>query len=271
MIWVDQLAGTVNRVALDGSEGPVLTPGGRVGCALPRRDGGLMLAWEAGFAGLEMDGTFAVTAPVSANAPASFLNDAKCDRLGCLWAGSVGVGADGLAVAGSGGLHRLDPGGGVSTPLTGLSLANGLDWSPDGRTLYFVDSLSGGIDAFAFDAQAGALGARARVVELGLAPGQGFADGLCVDADGCLWAAIWGTGEVRRYTPAGRLERTIELPVSQPTSCIFAGPALDVLVVTSAGLGLDAGGREAEPLAGGLFAVTPGVTGLPCHAFGAPD
>jgi sugar lactone lactonase YvrE len=222
---------------------------------------------EAGFATVEADGSFALTAAVEVDAPASFLNDGRCDALGRFWAGSVGIAPDGNAAPGSGGLHRLDGDGSVTTALRGLSLANGMDWSPDGRKMYLIDSLSGGIDAFDFDLAAGELGRRRRAVELGLEPGQGFADGMCVDADGCLWTAIWGTGEVRRYTPDGALERTLAMPVSQPTSCAFAGPELDVLVITSAWHRLAPAQRAAEPHAGGIFCARPGVSGLPGHEF----
>jgi sugar lactone lactonase YvrE len=242
---------------------------GRVSCALPREGGGLVLACGAGFATLEADGSFSLIAEVEVDAPASFLNDGRCDALGRFWAGSVGIAADGNAAAGSGGLHRLDADGSLSTVLDGLSLANGMDWSPDGRTFYLIDSLSGGIDAFDFDLEEGRLSGRRRVVELGLRSGEGFADGMCVDADGCLWTAIWGTGEVRRYTPDGALERTLALPVSQPTSCAFAGAALDVLVITSAWHRLDEGQRAAQPHAGAIFCARPGVSGLPGHRFAA--
>ena len=151
--------------------------------------------------------------------------------------------------------------------LEGLSLANGMDWSPDGRTMYVIDSLSGHIDAFEFDLSEGRLGDRRHAVDLRLRPGEGFADGMCVDADGCLWTAIWGTGEVRRYTPEGILERTLRTPVSQPTSCTFAGAALDVLVVTSAWHRLTPQRRAAEPHAGSIFCARPGASGLPSRRF----
>jgi sugar lactone lactonase YvrE len=269
LIWVDQLAGTINRAGLDGTAAAAVVLEGRVGCALPRDDGGLVLACGAGFARLEDDGTFSLIAEVAVDAPASFLNDGRCDALGRFWAGSVGIAADGNAAPASGGLHRLDGDGSVTTALRGLSLANGMDWSPDGRTFYLIDSLSGGIDAFEFDLADGRLGPRRRAVELGLRGGEGFADGMCVDADGCLWTAIWGTGEIRRYIPDGALERRLEMPVSQPTSCVFAGPALDVLVITSAWHRLDPTQRSAEPHAGGIFCCRPGVSGLPGHRFAA--
>ena len=108
--------------------------------------------------------------------------------------------------------------------LEGVSLSNGMDWSPDGGTFYYVDSRSGGIDAFDVrPLERRSSANRRRVVELGFPPEVGFVDGMCVDTDGGLWAAVWGAGEVRRYSPAGELDRTVRLPVTQPTSCVFAG------------------------------------------------
>jgi sugar lactone lactonase YvrE len=240
---------------------------GRVGCAMPRSDGGFLLGCEAGFAAVERDGTYALMAPIEVDAPASFINDGRCDALGRFWAGSVGIADDGNAAPGAGALHRLAGDGSVTTALRGLSLANGMDWSPEGRTLYLIDSLSGAIDAYDFDLAAGARGRGRRAVELRLPPRQGFADGMCVDAEGCLWTAVWGTGEVRRYTPAGVLERTLAMPVSQPTSCAFAGAELDVLVITSAWHRMTAAQRAAEPHAGSIFATRPGVRGIAVHAF----
>lgn len=110
----------------------------------------------------------------------------------------------------------------------------------------------------------------ASVVDVGLDLAAGFADGMCIDADGAIWTAVWGTGEVRRSTPAGVLGRTIRLPVTQPTSCTFAGPGLDVLMITSAWHLLDPGERVRQPRAGGIFCARPGPAGQATHPFGAP-
>jgi sugar lactone lactonase YvrE len=243
--------------------------GRRVGAAVPAADGRLALATDEGFALIGGDGGYELVAPVEEDVADWFMNDGRCDALGRFWAGTVGVREDGLAADGAGSLYCLEPDGRVRPVLSGISLSNGLDWSPDGRTLYYVDSRSGGIDAFPFDVRSGALGSRRRFVELGVPPEQGFVDGICVDATGAVWAAVWGAGEVRRYTPAGTLDTAIRLPVTQPTSCVFAGETLDVLVITSARRGLAAGELEREPHAGSVFCCRPGVSGLPPHACGA--
>jgi len=169
----------------------------------------------------------------------------------------------GRAAEEAGALYCLEPDGRVRRVADGISLSNGMDWSPDGQTFYYVDSLSGGIDAFAFDLERGALGSRRRIVELGIQPEVGFVDGLCVDTDGGIWAAVWGAAEVRRYSPSGELDTVVRVPVTQPTSCVFAGEELDMLFITSARRGLSPDELANQPHAGSVFCCRPGPTGLP--------
>ena len=266
--WVEIYEGRVNWLELDGSAGESVEVGRRVGTAVPASDGSLALATDEGFGRIDGNGEYALVAAVEAAGEDWFMNDGRCDALGRFWAGTVGVNERGLAAGGAGSLYCLETDGQVRRVLGAVSLSNGMDWSPDGRAFYYVDSLAGGIDAFAFDVSSGALGDRHRVVELEFPPEIGFVDGICVDTDGGLWAAVWGAGEVRRYSPAGELDRTISLPVTQPTSCVFAGDALDVLVITTARRGLAAGELERQPHAGSVFCCRPGSTGLapnPCR------
>ena len=261
--WVEIYDGRVNWLELDGSPGESVEVGRRVGAAVPATDGTLALATDEGFAYINGDGEYALVAAVEADREDSFMNDGRCDAVGRFWAGTVGVNERGLAAEGAGSLYCLETDGKVRRVLGGVSLSNGMDWSTDGLTFYYIDSRTAGIDAFAFDLSTGALADRRRFVELEFRAEVGFADGMCVDADGGLWTAIWGVGEVRRYSPAGELDRTISLPVTQPTSCVFAGDALDVLVITTARRGLPAEELERQPHAGSVFCCHPGPTGLP--------
>jgi sugar lactone lactonase YvrE len=266
--WVEIYEGRVNWLSLDGSTGEPIDVGRRVGAAVPARDGGLALATDEGFAHISDDGEYRLLAGVAENVDDWFMNDGKCDALGRFWAGTVGVNERGLAAEGAGSLYCLDADLRPRRVLEGLSLSNGMDWSSDGRTFYFVDSRAAGIDAYSFDLESGTLTDRRRLADLELPPEVAFVDGICLDAEGGLWAAIWGTGEVRRYTPRGERDVTISLPVTQPTSCIFAGEALDVLVITSARRGLPDAELARQPHAGSVFCCRPGVTGLqpnPCR------
>jgi sugar lactone lactonase YvrE len=166
--------------------------------------------------------------------------------------------------AGAGSLYRLDSAGSVSRVLAGVTISNGLAWSDDAATMYYIDSPTQRIDAFSYAADTGEIRDRRPVVHI---PAElGSPDGLTIDADGGLWVALWGGGAVHRYLD-GRLDRVIRLPVSQPTSCTFGGPDLDELYVTSAWKGLSPDLRRAEPLAGALLRVRPGVRGVPPSFF----
>ncbi len=260
--WVEIYEGRVNVLGLDGAVGEPVEVGRRVGAAVPAEGGGLLLATDEGFATVSADGDRTLVAPVEADREDTFMNDGKVDPAGRFWAGTVAVDpGTQLAVPGGGSLYCLSPDGTVRTALGGVSLSNGMDWSPDGRTFYFVDSLTGRVDAYPFDVSTGDLGERRTVVEIPAA--DGFADGMCVDADGCLWLAIWGSGQLRRHRPDGELDLAVDFPVSQVTSCAFAGPDLDLLVVTSARRHLSDEQARAEPHAGSVFCLRPGPRGLP--------
>jgi sugar lactone lactonase YvrE len=144
--------------------------------------------------------------------------------------------------------------------LPGVSVSNGIGWSPDGTALYHVDSPRRRIDVYDFDAATGSVAGRRAVVAV---DGElGTPDGLAVDAEGGVWVALWGGGAVHRYSPEGTLEERLDLPVTNVTSCCFGGRDLATLYVTTA-----ARGAAHEPLAGVLFACRPGVRGLPATPF----
>lgn len=160
---------------------------------------------------------------------------------------------------------RQLPDGRVTELLRGVGLSNGLDWSADRTRFFYADSRSGGVDVFTCDPLTGQLGARTRFVTVD----GGIPDGLTLDADGCLWLAVFGTGEVRRYTPAGDLDTVIRLPVDQPTSMAFGGDDLATLYITTAREDLTEAEVAAQPHSGDIFACTPGAVGRPPNLFTA--
>jgi sugar lactone lactonase YvrE len=143
--------------------------------------------------------------------------------------------------------------------LDGFSIPNGLAWSPDGRIMYFADTLAGAIDAFDYDLTDGITSNRRAFARTAGQPGG--PDGATVDADGFLWSAQYDGGCVTRYTPDGRVNRRVALPVQRPTSCAFGGPRLDTLFVTTASQELSAAELAAQPLAGRVLALDAGVCG----------
>lgn len=220
-----------------------------------------MAALRDGIALLSEDGELRLISDVEADRPTHRFNDGKCDAAGRFWAGTMRFDD----VRGSATLYRVDPDHSVTPMVTGVGLSNGLGWSVDGTVMYYIDTLERSIDAFDFAPDTGGLSNRRRLVSL--APDDGYPDGMTVDRDGFLWVALYQGGAIRRYSPAGELARTIDLPVSQPTSCAFGGPDLMDLYITTATQDLSKAQLEAEPLAGGVLRCRPGAQGRPENAF----
>lgn len=230
----------------------------RIACFALRERGGLIVAFASGIAFLDLDsGDIDWIARPEAGKPSNRFNEGKCDRRGRFWTGSM----DDSLKAHSAALYRVDPDLSVRRALDGVGISNSIVWSPDDRYFYFADTLDGVIDRFDFDIETGRIDNRRRIVDLsgtGMAP-----DGSTVDAEGCLWNAQWDGWRVVRYSPQGEVLRIVELPVQKPTSCMFGGPDLATLYVTSAVWDLDEKALEDQPHAGGLFALDVGVSGLP--------
>ena len=177
---------------------------------------------------------------------------------GRLWVGTVDRSGARLA-----GLFCVDAEGSLTRVLSDVGLSNGLDWSPDGRTCYYVDSFEHTVRSL----HLGRNGLPERVetlVRIDATP-----DGVTVDADGGVWVALWDGGAVHRYTPQGRLDRVVEVPGGFVTSCAFGGADLSTLYITTARGGLSASELQASPSAGGLFTADVGVSGRGYTAFGA--
>jgi sugar lactone lactonase YvrE len=267
LLRVDILAGRVyrDRVDEDGGLAPVRTYSvpGAVGAITPiAGDDGWLLAAGRGFVHLLPDGAQHLIAEV---APAGTrMNDAACDPQGRFWAGTL---ADDHR-PGGGALYRLDWAGRIELVLGGLTISNGLGWSPDGGTMYLVDSGPRVIHAFAFDAAQGTI-SEGRVL-VTAAEEVGAPDGLTVDAAGDLWVAVYGGGCVRRYAPDGALRQVLDVPAEQSTCCAFGGPGMQRLYVTTATEGWSDERRRAEPAAGLVYRLDTDATGRPALPF-RPD
>ena len=256
--WVDMLAGDV--LELVGPDAVTRTHVGTVAAAFrPRRGGGLVLADERGFALLDAD--LAVQERITVwDDPGVRMNEGGADPDGNFWCGSMAYDQ----APGAAALYRLTPDLEVTKVLDGVTVSNGFGFSPDGTRAYYVDTPTDRVDVL--DYAAGELRDRRPAVEV--AEGPGHPDGLTVDAEGCLWVALFGGSAVHRYSPDGTLLAVVPLPVAQVTACTFGGPDLDRLYVTTSRENLDDAARAAQPLAGALFAVdVPGVRGLPVLEF----
>ena len=265
LYWVDIIPGEVHVYDPAAGTDRCINVGQQVGTVVPRVSGGLMLALEHGFASLDLETErLTLLADPEAHLPGNRFNDGKCDPAGRFWAGTMGM-ADPTPPA-AGALYCLDAQHQVAQRLSGVTCSNGLVWSSDLSTMYFIDSGAQTVDAFDYDHATGAIANRRAVVTL--PDDYGIPDGMTIDVEGMLWVAGWGHHRVSRWNPAdGKLLRTLEFPASQVTACAFGGPNLDALYVTSARTGLSPEALAKEPLAGALFVVYPGVQGVPADEF----
>jgi sugar lactone lactonase YvrE len=255
--WVDMLAGDV--LELDRPTGRVTRHHvGTVAAALrPRQDGGAVLALERGFALANHDLTEIHLLPELWSDPGIRMNDGDCDPDGRFYCGSMAYDMR----PGAGALYRLDQDGTAAAVLTGVTISNGLAWSPDNATAYYVDTPTQRVDAFDYDPDAGLSNRRPAVH---IPTDAGAPDGLTVDAEGNLWVALWGGSAVRCYSPTGELLDHLDVPTSQVTACTFGGPDLDELYVTTSRQDVD---PAAQPEAGALFRAHPGTRGLPTRSY----
>ena len=259
LLRVDILAGAVHRWRP--GAGPQRTErfGGEVAAAVPRARGGLVLAADRRLELVAPTGERTVVAEVEHGRPGNRFNDCRADPAGRLWAGTMSKRREPGVAA----LYRLDPGGVLTPVLRGLTLSNGIGWSPDGAAMYHVDSTEQRIDRYDFD---GTLGERRTFARID--PAAGLPDGLCVDAEGGVWLALFGGGALRRFDATGALTAVVPLPTTNPTCPAFGGDDLATLYVTTARYKLAPEQLDAEPAAGRLLALEPGVRGLPANPFG---
>lgn len=257
LLFVDILGRKVHRLWPDAGSFESTTYDQQVGAVVPRAGGGLLLALEDGFWVTDPSGPPTRLAEVESADPSTRMNDGKCDRIGRFWAGTMAHDAR----PGSGTLYRLDPDGTVTQVVDRVSISNGLAWSPDDRRMYYIDSLEYAVDELDFDIESGQASNRRRL--FGTPRELGLPDGMAVDAEGFLWIAFYGGWSVRRYSPEGTLDRVVQLPVQNVTSCAFGGSDLNDLYVTSATVGLTDEQLASQPHAGGLFVHRPGIPGLP--------
>jgi sugar lactone lactonase YvrE len=263
--WVDITACKVHISDAETGADRVLNTGSMVGAVALRATGGLVAALANGFALIDTEtGQVHPINDPEQGIEGNRFNDGKCDPGGRFWAGSCSLGCD---VPGAGSLYRLSPEGHVAKVLENVTISNGLCWSPDERTMYFIDTPMFEVWAFDYDNESGEIRNRRTAVKV--PQDEGYPDGMTIDVDGMLWIAHWGGSRVCRWDPrSGRKIGDIRFPVTNVSSCTFGGPDLNELYITTARLGLSEQDLQDQPLAGGLFRAKPGVTGLAAHSFG---
>ncbi|WP_328881893.1 SMP-30/gluconolactonase/LRE family protein [Streptomyces sp. NBC_00299] len=253
LVWIDILGARIHTYDPVSGRRTVRTTHQHIGAVKPRAGGGLVLNLRDGVAVLDPDHNFRWLhhEPV----PGRRANDAAVAPDGSLWAGTMRYDE----AAGGGTLSRITGEASVEVVLDDVAVSNGTGWSPDGRLMYYIDSPTRCVDVFDF--ADGRPVNRRPLVEI--EDGAGFPDGLTVDAEGCVWVALWDGAAVRRYTPAGELDRIVPLPVPRVTACTFGGPDLTDLYITTARVGL----ASPPALSGSVFVVPGAGKGLAQPAF----
>ena len=253
--WVDMLAGDVLSLSADGVVHRWHV--GTVAAAIrPRRAGGAVIGVERGFVLADAAGELTGLGDLWTDETVR-MNEGACDPDGRFYCGSMAYDQR----PGAGTLYRLDPDRSAHVTVEHVTVSNGLDWSPDGTLAYYNDTATHCISVFEYDRDAGL---HARRVFASIPPEAGRPDGLTVDAEGGVWVGLSRGGAVRRYDAGGVLDEVIEVPARKVTACTFGGPRLDELFITTSREGLE---PNADPLAGSLFRVRVGVSGLPVREF----
>jgi sugar lactone lactonase YvrE len=235
-----------------------------VGCAAPSSTGEFILGLRSGIWTFNPSTQTLTQILRPENIPGNRFNDGKCDPRGRFLAGTM----DNAEKENTGSLYSYSPDGSYKTLLTGLGISNGLTWSPDHKTFYFIDTPTRLVMAYDYDLNTGDISNPRPVVHV--PADMGWPDGMTSDMDGMLWVAMWGGAKLTKWNPAtGQLVEAYPLPALNVSACCFGGANLTDLYVTSARKGMSAAQLEEYPLSGGLFRFQPGVRGMPTFVFDA--
>ncbi len=257
LYWVDIVGPAIHRLAPATGEHRSWPMPEHVGSIGLRAAGGLVVALKSGFGLFDpASGQVEMINHAEADRLDNRFNDGRCDRAGRFFAGSLTYSED----RPEGALWRLEADHTAAKVLTGLTVPNGLCWSPDGATMYFVDTPTRKIMAYDYDLASGTPERPRLLVEV---DGEGWPDGSCTDCEGGIWNAEWDGGRVVRYRPDGQVDQVVTIPARRATCCAFGGPDLKTLYITSAWDRLSTRERAQFPESGNLFAVELDVAGLP--------
>ncbi|NQU44916.1 SMP-30/gluconolactonase/LRE family protein [bacterium] len=232
-----------------------------IGVVVLRAGGGLVAGLKSGFAFVDSEtGERTPILDPEPDRPDDRFNDGKCDPAGRFWAGTI------TGKKGEASLYCLDPDLSVRKMAEAITISNGLDWSPDNRVFYYVDTPTQQVVAYDYDIGTGAISNKRVAVEI--PKEEGSPDGMSIDREGMLWIAMWDGWQVARFDPKiGKKIESIKMPVARPSSCCFGGPDLNHLYITSARAGFKEADLEKQPLAGGIFRADLNVPGVAAVEF----
>ncbi len=261
LLWVDIEAGVLHLFDPASGRDRAVPLGSRVGIAVPTSSGRVLVALADRLAIVDVDDESVRTVAPVLHGDGMRLNDGACDPAGRFWVGSTALDF----APGAGALYRYSPGGALERVLDAVTLSNGIGWAPDGRLMYFIDSLTYQVDVFDFDVGSGELSGRRRF--LSFRRSDGIPDGLAVDERGGIWVALWGAAAVHRYEADGTLDVVVQVPVDNVTACCFGGDDGRSLYITTASVELGAEQMRHQPLAGSVFVTDAGIAGPPAQPF----
>lgn len=250
IIWVDIELGEIHRYSTATNQHKITKVGHLISAVALKSSGGIVAALENGFAQVDIEsGKIEYISQPEIHLVNNRFNDGKCDPAGRFWAGSMDY-KSGKGHAGS--LYLLDTDYSVSCKLGDVSCSNGLAWSPDHSTMYFVDTPTQQVVAYNYSVRTGEISHKRVIITFPEA--GGYPDGMTIDQGGMLWIAFWDGGKVVRYNPhTGERIYELHLPVSRVTSCTFGGDTLEDLYITTARTGLSESALKQQPNAGSLF------------------
>jgi sugar lactone lactonase YvrE len=256
--WTDITQNTFHTADIDTGKTMSFGVPSMVGAIAHSKDGGYIAATQKGFARIGVDGKYS---PLHSFLPDDMrMNDGKVDPSGRFWAGSMALSFE----KGRGSLYVLEKDNSYRSILDDITLSNGMGWSPDAQYFYYIDSVPGVLKRFDYDLYTGHISNPKDLITFDSS--SGIPDGMSMSSDGKIVIALWDGGRIELYEPSGEKVSEITLGVSRPTSCTFAGPNRDILIVSTASQGID---RADEPLAGKILAVTgTGLSGLPTQQYG---
>ena len=256
--WTDITQNTFHTADIDTGRTMSFGVPSMVGAIAHSKDGGYIAATQKGFARIGVDGKYS---PLHSFLPDDMrMNDGKVDPSGRFWAGSMALSFE----KGRGSLYVLEKDNSYRSILDDITLSNGMGWSPDAQYFYYIDSVPGVLKRFDYDLHTGQISNPKDLITFDSS--SGIPDGMSMSSDGKIVIALWDGGRIEIYEPSGEKVSEITLGVSRPTSCTFAGPNRDILIVSTASQGID---QADEPLAGKILAVTgTGLSGLPTQQYG---
>ena len=262
--WINIFRGELYCFDPKRNENTRYSMGQQIGTVVLRESGGLAVALEKGFYGFDpTDGELNLILDPEPDHPGNRFNDGKCDPTGRYWAGTMEKAEE----KATGSLYCLDQQGKCHARETGIFISNGITWTQDGKTMYYIDSPTRKVDAYEFDLETGNISSRRTAIEI--PEGLGYPDGMAIDVNDDLWIAMWGGWCVAKFDPRnGKLLETIDLPVANVTACAFGGAELNELFITTARKGIPDEELGKQPHAGSLFHAVTDVTGTTFAKYG---